>query len=229
MKKKYLTFLFAAVAMLLLSSCVATEQDVKSLDLRLSSVDNRLQVAENTLRDLQKQQSGTVQSLQVRQAEAGNQADQLNTELQQLKGQIEESSFQYKSLHQENDALRAKWQQTIDLVRKAYVDLADATTAYVQEKHPEMAPRDRRKWARQAARSILPNATETKIFVTANSRAWRHFLELRGSIHADTEIRMLAVEICRVLKQESPNIFHDIEVANEADGLPAVRVTHSKV
>jgi len=37
-------------------------------------------------------------------------------------------------------------------------------------RHP--APRDRRKWARQAARSILPNACETKIFVTGNSRAW---------------------------------------------------------
>jgi thymidylate synthase (FAD) len=132
-------------------------------------------------------------------------------------------------LYQENEELRAKWQQTIEHLRKAYVELADATAQYVQQKHPEMAPRDRRKWARQAARSILPNATETKIFVTANSRAWRHFLEMRGSLHADTEIRLLAVEICRVLKKESPNIFHDIEVYDEADGMPAVRVTHSKV
>jgi len=81
--------------------------------------------------------------------------------------------------------------------------LAEATVQYVQQKHPEMAPRDRRKWARQAARSILPNATETKIFVTGNSRSWRHFLELRGSIHADTEIRLLAVEVFRVFKKES--------------------------
>ncbi|MEJ2006624.1 MAG: FAD-dependent thymidylate synthase [Acidobacteriota bacterium] len=132
-------------------------------------------------------------------------------------------------LYQENEELREKWQQTIEHLRKAYVELADATAQYVQQKRPEMAARDRRKWARQAARSILPNATETKIFVTGNSRAWRHFLELRGSPHADTEIRMLAVEVCRVLKQESPNIFHDIEIYGEDDGLPAVRVTHSKV
>lgn len=132
-------------------------------------------------------------------------------------------------LYQENDELRAKWQETIDLVRKAYAELADATSQYVQQKRPEMAARDRRKWARQAARSILPNATETKIFVTGNARSWRHFLELRGSPHADTEIRMLAVEICKVLKKESPNIFHDIEIYEEEDGMPAVRVTHSKV
>ena len=132
-------------------------------------------------------------------------------------------------LYQGSEELRRKWQQTIETIRKAYVELADATSQYVQQKHPALAPRDRRKWARQAARSILPNACETKIFVTGNSRAWRHFLELRGSPHADSEIRLLAVEVCRVLKQESPNIFRDIEVVAESDGMPAVRVAHSKV
>jgi len=132
-------------------------------------------------------------------------------------------------LYQESKELQEKWQQTIDLVRRAYVELAEATTQYVQQKHPEMPPRDRRKWARQAARSILPNACETKIFVTGNSRAWRHFLELRGSPHADTEIRLLAVEVCKALKKESPNIFHDIELVDEPDGMPSVRFRHSKV
>jgi thymidylate synthase (FAD) len=144
---------------------------------------------------------------------------------------VDESDARYvvPPLYQKDEELRAKWQQTIELVRKAYIELADATTAYVQEKHPEMPPRDRRKWARQAARSILPNACETKIFVTGNARAWRHFLELRGSVHADTEIRLLAVEICRVLKQESPNIFGDVELTEEPDGMPSTRVVHSKV
>jgi len=144
---------------------------------------------------------------------------------------VDESEARYvvPPLYQENDELCARWQQAVECVRKAYVELAEATTEYVQQKHPEMAPRDRRKWARQAARSILPNACETKIFVTGNSRAWRHFLELRGSPHADTEIRLLAVEIARLLKQESPNIFHDIELVDEPDGMPAVRVLHSKV
>jgi thymidylate synthase (FAD) len=132
-------------------------------------------------------------------------------------------------LYQENRELQQKWQQTIELIRKTYVELAEATTQYVQQKHPEMPARDRRKWARQAARSILPNACETKIFVTGNSRAWRHFLELRGSPHADTEIRLLAVEVYKAMKKESPNIFHDIELVDEPDGMPAVRVLHSKV
>ena len=144
---------------------------------------------------------------------------------------VDESDARYvvPPLYQENPALREKWQQTIEMVRKAYEELAEATGEYVQQKHPEMAPRDRRKWARQAARSILPNATETKIFVTGNSRAWRHFLELRGSVHADTEIRLLAVEVYKLFKNESPNIFQDIELADEPDGMPSVHVIHSKV
>ena len=144
---------------------------------------------------------------------------------------VDESEARYvvPPLYQENEELRRKWQETIEQIRKAYVELAEATAQYVQQKHPEMPPRDRRKWARQAARSILPNACETKIFVTGNARSWRHFMELRGSVHADTEIRLLAVEVCRVLKQESPSIFHDLEIAGESDGMPGVRVIHSKV
>jgi thymidylate synthase (FAD) len=144
---------------------------------------------------------------------------------------VDESEAHYvvPPLYQESDALRQKWEQTIESLRKAYAELAEATTQYVQQQHPEMAPRDRRKWARQAARSVLPNACETKIFVTGNSRAWRHFLELRGSPHADTEIRLLAAEICRALKRESPNIFQDIELVDEPDGMPSVHVQYSKV
>ena len=47
----------------------------------------------------------------------------------------------------------------------------------------------RRKQARQAARAILPNATETRIVVTGNYRAWRHFIAMRATEHADVEIR----------------------------------------
>jgi thymidylate synthase (FAD) len=144
---------------------------------------------------------------------------------------VDEADARYvvPPLFQENEGLRAQWQQTIECIRKAYVELAEAAAQHVQQKYPDLAPRDRRKWARQAARSILPNACETKIFVTGNSRSWRHFLELRGSPHADTEIRLLAVEVLRALKKESPNIFQDIELVDEADGMPSVRVIHSKV
>jgi thymidylate synthase (FAD) len=76
----------------------------------------------------------------------------------------------------------------------------------------------RRKRARQTARSLLPNAAETKIVVTGNARAWRHFIELRGSPHADTEIRRLAMATLEVLRGEAPNLFGDYRIVTSPNG-----------
>ncbi|MEO8889814.1 MAG: FAD-dependent thymidylate synthase [Jatrophihabitantaceae bacterium] len=76
----------------------------------------------------------------------------------------------------------------------------------------------RRKQARQAARSVLPNASETRIVVTGNYRAWRHFVGMRASEHADVEIRVLAIACLRELQQLAPNVFADFEVTVLPDG-----------
>jgi thymidylate synthase (FAD) len=76
----------------------------------------------------------------------------------------------------------------------------------------------RRKQARQAARSVMPNATETKIVVTGNYRAWRHFIAMRASEHADVEIRALAIECLRQLLAAVPNVFADFDIATLPDG-----------
>ena len=76
----------------------------------------------------------------------------------------------------------------------------------------------RRKQARQAARSVLPNATETRIVVTGNYRAWRHFIAMRATEHADVEIRELAVDCLRELQRVAPNVFADFAVATLDDG-----------
>jgi thymidylate synthase (FAD) len=87
----------------------------------------------------------------------------------------------------------------------------------------------RRKRARQAARAVLPNCSETKIVVTANVRAWRHFVELRASPAADAEIRTLAVAVLRILKQEAPEIFGDFEIRPMDDGTETASTQYSKV
>ncbi|HEX7050637.1 MAG TPA: FAD-dependent thymidylate synthase [Longimicrobiales bacterium] len=80
----------------------------------------------------------------------------------------------------------------------------------------------RRKRARQAARSVLPNAAETKIVVTGNARAWRHFLEMRGAPGADAEIRRLALGVLAVLRQEAPHLFDDYRVVRQENGTEAI-------
>ena len=87
----------------------------------------------------------------------------------------------------------------------------------------------RRKLARQAARSVLPNATETKIFVTGNARALRHFIELRGSEHADVEIRKVAVLVLQLMQTEAPSIFSDYTLVPLPDGSFATHTDHPKV
>jgi thymidylate synthase (FAD) len=86
----------------------------------------------------------------------------------------------------------------------------------------------RRKAAREAARSVLPNCTETKIFLTGNARAWRHFCELRGSAGADAEIRRLALVLLPVLQRESPHVFGDFEV-RPVDGVETIHTPNRKV
>lgn len=76
----------------------------------------------------------------------------------------------------------------------------------------------RRKLARQAARSVLPNATETRIVVTANFRAWRHFISMRATEHADVEIRELAIECLKQLSRVAPSVFADYTISTLSDG-----------
>lgn len=75
-----------------------------------------------------------------------------------------------------------------------------------------------RKQARQAARAVLPNATETRIVVTGNYRAWRHFIAMRATEHADVEIREVAMKVLDVLKTHAPNVFGDFQISELADG-----------
>ncbi|HVQ96640.1 MAG TPA: FAD-dependent thymidylate synthase [Mycobacteriales bacterium] len=76
----------------------------------------------------------------------------------------------------------------------------------------------RGKQARQAARAVLPNAIETRIVVTGNYRAWRHFVAMRATEHADVEIRSLAIACLRELARVAPNVFADFEITPLPDG-----------
>lgn len=86
-----------------------------------------------------------------------------------------------------------------------------------------------RKRARQAARSVLPNAAETKLVLTGNARSFRHILEMRGAEGADMEIRRFAVKLARLLKDEAPNLFPDVEIVPHTDGTELVTFQYSKV
>ena len=137
-----------------------------------------------------------------------------------------EASFVVPPAVAGDEALEGAWRAQIESAQAAYV----ALVAQLMERYGWVADRvHRRKMAREAARGVLPNSTETKIVVTGNARAWRTMLELRSSEGAELEIRRAAVAILRVLQQEAPGFFSDFEIYEAADRREAARVGYHKV
>lgn len=114
-----------------------------------------------------------------------------------------------------DERLEALFAKATEASRSAYTELLAA----LEDKLADVPGGPiRNKQARQAARSVLPNATETRVVVTGNYRAWRHFVEMRATEHADVEIRQVAVECLRQLRRAAPNVFGDFEIVTLPDG-----------
>ena len=126
--------------------------------------------------------------------------------------------------------LHEEFLRVLDVIRPAYEKMTDRLSNLISKNYPDIKERTTlRKMARQAARCILPNATETKICVTANVRALRHFIELRANPAADLEIRKLAVMMCRLMQKEAPNLFGDYEIYRLPDETEACRTKYTKI
>jgi thymidylate synthase (FAD) len=127
------------------------------------------------------------------------------------------------------EAVKQAHEGYLKLAEKLNAKLADPKAAAAAMLPPDADRTTSRKAARQAARSVLPNATETKIFVTANARALRHFLEQRGSTFAEPEIRKLAGKLLDVLQKDAPHLFGDYEKKPLPDGTFEVVTPFKKV
>jgi thymidylate synthase (FAD) len=118
------------------------------------------------------------------------------------------------------------WEEQMQAAQTAYV----AAVERLMKRYEWVTDKiHRRKMAREAARSVLPNGTETKIVVSANARAWRTMLELRCGEGAEQEIRRMAVAVLRVLQAEAAGFFSDFEIYTGEDRVESARVTYHKV
>jgi len=94
----------------------------------------------------------------------------------------------------EDDENYLLWKNTMSELEKVYLEM-------------------RKNGARpEQARSILPNSLKTEIFMTANLREWRHFLKLRTAPRAHPQMREVALKIYKILNENLPVLFSDIEV-----------------
>lgn len=147
-----------------------------------------------------------------------------------------ESGFVAPDLIKGDPELMDMWQETVYQSQDIYKKLAEKIIgkmenpeSHLHSKFKNSTKTDKRKAARGAARSVLSPCIETQIVVTANVRAWRHFVELRGAMPAEHEIRQLACNVAKIMKKEAPNLFMDIEVRTADDFKDAVFVKYAKV
>ncbi|ADK29062.1 FAD-dependent thymidylate synthase [Corynebacterium pseudotuberculosis] len=115
----------------------------------------------------------------------------------------------------EDPELRRLFLHAVDESRFAFTEILSALEEKLADEPNALL---RKKQARQAARAVLPNATESRILVTGNFRTWRHFIGMRATEHADVEIRALAIRCLRLLRDQSPVLFGDFEESMLADG-----------
>jgi thymidylate synthase (FAD) len=115
----------------------------------------------------------------------------------------------------EDPDLHQRFLAATDAALAAYAELLDGLEQRIADVPNTTL---RRRQALQAARSVLPVALETRVVVTGNYRAWRHFIAMRASEHADVEVRELAVACLRELRQVAPHVFDDFRISALADG-----------
>jgi len=105
------------------------------------------------------------------------------------------------------DSMNEDAKRYLDLVQK----LEDGHTArYMAEGMSEKAARAKAsKQANEDARFVLPNACETKMIVTMNTRSLQNFFALRCCNRAQWEIRALAEEMLKLVYPVAPTLFRD--------------------
>lgn len=76
-----------------------------------------------------------------------------------------------------------------------------------------------------AFRRLIGNGQANHLVMTANHRAWRHIIEMRTSVHAEEEIRVIMGDVAQQLKAKFPTIYGDMNLNNVGEWV----FTHSKV
>ncbi len=120
---------------------------------------------------------------------------------------VTEGQFQYvvPPAIKEDEVASAKYIETMEYLQKQYDDIADI----LKKKYIDggMAEKTAEKLAIEDARFVLPNACETKIVMTFNARSLVNMFHHRCCERAQWEIRAMADEMLRLVKEVAPTLF----------------------
>src|SRR5712692_4565505 len=117
----------------------------------------------------------------------------------------------------------AAWRRAMEITQESYRVILDSMRELNDRPGLDLQKKEFQRAIRSAARSVLPNATETKLMVTANARALRYFFKLRGGIPGDVEMRKVATELLKIVRLQAPSLFSDFKIEELSDGTPIVK------
>lgn len=120
---------------------------------------------------------------------------------------VKENNFMFVTPPEiaEDSAALALYQSAMYDAFTAYQKLAET----LEKKYLSvMDQRAAEKKAIEDARFVLPNACTTKMILTMNARSLMNFFELRCCNRAQWEIRAVATEMCALVKEVCPTLFH---------------------
>lgn len=104
-----------------------------------------------------------------------------------------------------DEKLLKSYKNAMDNINESYSYLADELKQkYIEQGLDE---RNSEKKAIEDARYVFPNACETKIVFTMNARTLMNFFRHRCCQRAQWEIRLMADDMLRLVKDVAPSIF----------------------
>lgn len=133
-----------------------------------------------------------------------------------------------------NEKAKELYIKTMEADQKAYDELAEIlfekhyADLIASGKDEKEAKRAAEKMAIEDARFVLPNACETKMVVTMNARSLMNFFNHRCCTRAQWEIREVADEMLRLVKEVAPTLFKKAGPSCVAGACPEGKMTCGK-
>ena len=156
---------------------------------------------------------------------------------QQSQRYVDENEFDYiipPQIEKDEEALKV-FEESMSMIQSSYEKLRDVLTKNVTKQIMEEdgleeneARKKAVKLANEDARFVLPGACETKIITTMNARQLLHFFEERTCVRAQWEIRDLATQMLKLVKEVCPVIFDNAGPGCVKGGCPEGKMTCGK-
>ena len=136
---------------------------------------------------------------------------------------VEHSDFEINSpIDLENFPKTNKaWEKAQGLIRQAYTEIVKSLEDEL-DKSKFDSNKEKSRLINSIARQLLPSGTSTSLVMTANARALRHFLKLRGSTQGDMEMRNFCITLFDLLNKEAAAVFSDFKKVTLSDGYEAI-------